>query len=96
MSWDAFQRRALQAMGLSLHVLQGQAADRNEGCVTSVTPAGEADAFLHALLRAAGVRDAGGLPQIADRHALRVQHDIDAMPAQEIRWSDTGELQELR
>lgn len=73
MSWDAFQRRALQAMGLSLHVLEGHAANRNEECVTSVTPAGEADAFLHALLRAAGVRDAGGLPQIADRHALR--HD---------------------
>ena len=71
MSWDAFQRRALQAMGLSLHVWQGHAADRTDGCVTSVTPASEADAFLHALLRAAGVRDAGALPQIADRHALR-------------------------
>ena len=71
MSWDAFQRRALQAMGLPLHVREGHAGDRNGGCVTSVTPAGEADAFLHALLRAAGVRDAGGLPPIADRHALR-------------------------
>ncbi|MDH7453436.1 hypothetical protein QF205_10200 [Luteimonas composti] len=64
MSWDPFQREALEAMGLRLYTVQGGHADAPasvpEAAPGRTAPVSAADAaggaLLHALLRACGRR----------------------------------------
>ena len=67
MMWDVVQRRALQAMGLSLHALRDHPVD--DGSATPVTPLA-ADALRVALCRAAGIADAAALSQVGEWQAL--------------------------